>query len=72
MRGDFGSVLSYINTNGFLTVIGWYKRGTIKYKMLVSQNLGENAAGNNGNNMDAVQVDNGEVSFHFTQIVPTH
>ena len=38
--------------------------------MLVSQNGGKTSAVNNENQVDTVQVDNGRVNFHFTQIVP--
>ena len=71
MAYTISSVVRYINTNGGFTVIGWYKRGVIIDKILVSQNVGRTGTGNNGNQLDDVQVDNGEVNFHFIWIVPT-
>ena len=60
------SVVGYINPNGGFTIIVWYRRGVITDKILVYQKTeGKTAAGNNGNQMDAVQVDNGEANFHF-------
>ena len=71
MAYAISSVVRYININGGFTVIGWYKRGVIIDKILVSQNVGRTGTGNNGNQLDDVQVDNGEVNFHFICIVPT-
>ena len=65
------SVVNYINTNVDFTVMSCYKIYTITDKSLVSQNGGKTATRNNGNQMDDIQVDNGEANFHFTLIVPT-
>jgi hypothetical protein len=66
-------VLSLIHMNGGFTVAGWYKRGMINDKTLVSQSIPVSTMNNNNNNNnESVQVDNGDVNIHITQIVPTN
>ena len=60
-------MVNYINENGGFTVIGWYKRGVINDRSLVSGN--SNGASSNQTN-DNVMVDNGEVNFHVTNLIP--
>lgn len=49
---------------GFI-VIGWYKRGLINDRLLVSRN------NNQRQQNEDVQVDNGEINYHICQILPT-
>lgn len=49
---------------GFI-IIGWYKRGVINDRLLVSNNNDRRQQN------EAVQVDNGEINYHFCQILPT-
>jgi hypothetical protein len=65
-----------INNNGGFTVIGWYKRGIIndqsllEARKIVSNN---NTSNNNGNNRnEELQVDAGEISYHFVHIFLTN
>ena len=66
MMDGVSCVVRYININVDFTTIGWYKRGVITDKIIVSQNGRRTGAGNNGNNVDSVEVYNGELNFHFT------
>ena len=69
MEDTVNSIVNLVNRNGGFTVIGWYKRGVINDKSLVSKSAGSNTFNSNNAN-ETVQVDNGEVTFHITQIVP--
>ena len=62
-------VMDFIRDNGGFTIIGWYKRGLINDRSLVSNANTNNNHGNNG--ADTVQVDNGDVHFHIIEILPT-
>ena len=66
MMDGVSCVVRYININVDFTTIGWYKRGVITDKIIVSQNGRRTGAGNNGNNVDSVEVYNGELNSHFT------
>ena len=52
--------VNFINNHGGFTVIGWYKRGLIDDKSLITLNNGENE-----------QVQSGEVSHHIVSIMPS-
>ena len=52
--------VQYINNNGGFTVIGWYKRGLIDDKSLISLNNGENE-----------QVQSGVISHHIVSSMPS-
>jgi hypothetical protein len=62
-------VLNYIHDNGGFTIIGWYKRGEINDRSLVTD--GTNQNNNYNNNDENVRVGSGTVSYHVTQILPT-
>ena len=61
--------------NGGWTVVGWYSRGTITDKTLTtviaSNTSMPNAATSNQQNNQEVQVDGGDLTYHFCKIVPT-
>ena len=68
---QMGEVVDYVHENGGFTIIGWYKRGVINDRSLVSQN--NMSTGNmSSNNNESHEVDNGEANFHVTQIFPTN
>ena len=71
MMDGVSCVVRYININVDFTTIGWYKRGVITDKIIVSQNGRRTGAGNNEDQMDAVKIDNSEVNFYFILIVLT-
>ena len=52
--------INYINNHGGFTIIGWYKRGLIEDKSLITLNNGENE-----------QVQSGDISYHIVSIMPT-
>jgi hypothetical protein len=60
--------IQFVNDNGGFTVTGWYKRGIINDRSIVS-NTGNNQTA--PNNPDT-QVDNGEINFHPCLIAPTN
>ena len=67
------SSINHINDNGGFTVIGWYKRGIINDKSIVTgtNHTGSNQGGNNSNTNPDIQVDNGEINYHPCIIRPT-
>ena len=52
--------VNFINNNGGFTIIGWYKRGLIEDKSLITLNNGENE-----------QVQSGDISHHIVSIMPS-
>ena len=60
-------IISLVNLNGGWSIIGWYSRGVINDKTLTGLT---NSTTNNQNNA-AIQVDGGDLTFHFCKIVPT-
>ena len=60
------SMIRFVNSNGGWTIIGWYSRGVINDKTLT----GMISSTNNQNNAE-VQVDGGDLNYHFCKIVPT-
>ena len=66
-----------INNNGGFTVIGWYNRGVINDKSLISAhniNFDGSSGGNTNFNMTKydIQVDSGEISYHIVTISPSN
>ena len=53
--------VNYINSHGGFTIIGWYKRGLIDDKSLITLN-----------NADNRQVQSGDISHHIVSIMPTN
>ena len=65
-------VVSYINSNGGFTVVGWYRRGIINDRTLVDRNANaNNGRNNNANTNDDLQVGAGEVNYHVVDLYPT-
>ena len=60
-------VIELINDNYGFTVIGWYKRGVINDRSLVTKG---NGTGNNGNTNEEVQVQSGDVNYHIVELQP--
>ena len=60
------SVIWFVSSNGGWTIAGWYSRGVINNKTLT----GLISSTNNQNNAE-VQVDGGDLTYHFCKIVPT-
>ena len=66
------NVINFIhNQIGKFTVIGWYKRGVISDRSMLSDSNTNNTSSYGNNNILTNQVDNGDLSFHITQIFPT-
>eukprot|EP00957_Ditylum_brightwellii_P047517 3608547-Ditylum_brightwellii.AAC.1 len=51
-------VVQFINQNGGWTVVGWYKRGVINNRGLVSSSGTASENINNNNNGEDIRVDN--------------
>jgi len=63
------------NNGGFTVLVGWYKKGLINDKSLMTtQALNNNTtnSGNYNNNDQVQQVDSGDVSYHIVSISPTN
>ena len=64
--------IELINNNGGFTVVGWYKRGVINDKSMITTNANANTSNNPSlNNNDDVQIDSGDISYHIVHISPT-
>eukprot|EP00957_Ditylum_brightwellii_P097277 7408547-Ditylum_brightwellii.AAC.1 len=77
MNSALEECVELINENDGFTVVGWYKRGIINDQNLiaarniVNNDINQNSHNNNSSN-EEVQVDAGEISYHFVQIFPTN
>ena len=62
--------VNLVNNNEGSIVVGWYKRGDINDKSIVSGRNGNTNSNNNMNNNaeENFQVDAGYVSYHIAQI----
>ena len=58
------NVVDFVNDNGGWTIVGWYKRGSIKDKSLIE------ATTNNGANDETVSA--GQLNFHIVEVLPTN
>ena len=78
MFEDIDAFINFINSHGGFKVIGWYKRGIINDQspIVTSKiNYRGNINGNaNNTNIDIfnndMQVDYGDISYHFVHIPP--
>ena len=59
-----------INDNDGFTVVGWYKRGIINDKSLISQD--KNTVGYSNTTDTESQIDSGDISSHIVQIIPSN
>lgn len=62
-------VVDFINGNGGWTVVGWYKRGSIKDRSLIESTGGNNST-NNAN--EDTTVGSGNLNFHVVELLPTN
>ena len=63
------NVVNFVNENGGWTVIGWYKRGSIKDRSLI-ESTGSNNITNNSN--EGTTVGSGNLNFHVVELLPTN
>ena len=68
-------IIDFINVNGGWNIIGWYSRGLINDKTLTGL-MGNNSNSNSGSNQNnhnnsEVQVDGGDLTYHFCKVIPT-
>ena len=66
LEDSIEGVIDYVNNNGGWTTIGWYKRGVITDKTLVTSGVTTNA-----NNDSSEQVDAGQLTYHVIELLPT-
>ena len=64
-------VVELVNENGGFTVVGWYKRGVVNDRSVLTV-LEKNTNNYNNNTSTEIQVDNGKLNFHPTSIQPTN
>ena len=57
------AVVDFVNENGGFTIVGWYKRGSIKDKSLIE-------AGNTSTNEDIIA--SGQLNYHIVEVLPTN
>ena len=63
--------IELINSHGGFTIVGWYKRGQITDKsMITAVALNSTSNQNYNNNQETVHVDSGDISHHIVQIIP--
>ena len=60
------NVIKYVNDNDGWTVVGWYKRGIMTDKTLVTSRVTTNANSETSENVDA-----GMLTYHVIELVPT-
>ena len=66
--------IQLVNDNGGFTIVGWYKRGVINDRSMITTNANTNMSNNlpNSNNSEDVHVDSGDISYHIVHINPTN
>ena len=65
--------IQLINSNGGFTVVGWYKRGVINDKSLITaRNLSNTSNAALNTTEEDLHVDSGEISYHIVHISPTN
>ena len=57
------AVVDFVNDNGGFTIVGWYKRGSIKDKSLIE-------AGNTNTNEETIA--SGQLNYHIVEVLPTN
>ena len=62
-------VVDFINENGGWTVVGWYKRGSIKDRSLIESTGSSNSASNAN---EDTTVGSGNLNFHVVELLPTN
>ena len=60
------NVVEYVNENGGWTVVGWYKRGSMKDRSLIE------VANNNNANEEDTTVASGKLNMHIIELLPTN
>ena len=64
--------IQFINMNGGLTIVGWYKRGVINDRSMIIQASNNNTFNGQAKQDDDAQVNAGDVNYHIVQIIPTN
>ena len=73
LEDKIDDVVELINNNGGFTVVGWYKRGIINDRaVLTAINNNDNGYKQNNSNNPDVQVDSGKLNYHPCFIQPTN
>ena len=61
-------VVEFVNNNGDWTVVGWYKRGSIKDRSLIESSTSNNSSNSN----EDATVGSGHLNFHVVELTPTN
>ena len=70
---SIGHCMDFINANGGFTIVGWYKRGMVNDRTILSLNEGSPAHIRNlFNNETPDKVDSGKMNYHPCYILPTN
>ena len=73
MYKSMGKFVELINSNDGFTVVGWYKRGVINDRSMISTSANATASNNNSYTpIDDIQVDSGDISYHIVHISTTN
>ena len=72
MNNATNNCVCLINNNGGFTVVGWYKRVIINDRSLIASINGNNTGNRHNNTEEDVQVDAGDICYHFVQIILTN
>ena len=60
------NVINFVNENDGWTVVGWYKRGSMKDRSLIE------ASNNNNSNEEDTTVASGKLNMHIIELLPTN
>ena len=60
-------MVNFVNEHGGWTVVGWYKRGSIKDRSLI-----EDSSNNHNSNQDDITVASGKLNTHIVELLPTN
>ena len=67
---NINNIINLVNRNGGWTIIGWYSRGVINDRTLTTLIPSSSKSTANQPNQ-AIQIDGGELNYHFCKIIPT-
>ena len=59
-------MINFVNENDGWTVVGWYKRGSMKDRSLIE------ASNNNNSSEEDTTVTSGKLNMHIIELLPTN
>ena len=67
LESAIDDVVEFVNDNGGWTVVGWYKRGSIKGRSLIESSMSNNSSNSN----EDATAGSGHLNFHVVELTPT-